>query len=195
MSWESNDTNITPQILWMQATFRLEDLIHRIKVTTWTGEAFRVLEIQNKKVILLKFMQIKVQRSAPDGQCYTLKFEGSLLKLQIRQVIIGWLVCYLRAFASHKPTLIHCSYRYMPGIIVVSTPNMFLNPNQRRKYVVVNNGNFLFIDYIETKYMPTVDTSQGPDKMPCNKEANWDDNCFYKNAGEKVGASSCTTPW
>ena len=72
---------------------------------------------------------------------------------------------------------------------------MFLGGNQRRKYVLGGSTNGIFVDYTETKYMSSEDKSEGALKMPCNKDINWDDKCFYKSAGEKVGLSRCTTPW
>ena len=83
----------------------------------------------------------------------------------------------------------------MKGVVLAHTPNMFLSGNQRRKYVMDGSTNALFIDYTEIKYMSFKDKSKEAHRMPCSAQNNWDDNCFYEIAGEKVGFSGCTTPW
>ena len=72
---------------------------------------------------------------------------------------------------------------------------MFLSGNQRRKYVLDGSTNALFIDYTEMKYMSSKDKSKEAHRMPCSTQNNWDDNCIYESAGEKVGFSGCTSPW
>ena len=93
--WTSNFTSISPQTLWNLSTFTLEELIHNISVRTWTEENFYVLIVQNN-VKSMKGMQVKVQRSAPDGQCYTLQIDSDM---QVAQVMIRWLV-YLSMYLS-----------------------------------------------------------------------------------------------
>ena len=87
--WTSNNTNITPQALWNLSTFDLAELISNIIVRTWADDAFPVVETRNS-VVLLKNISIKVQRSLPFGQCYTLQLNTILRTFRIRQVEIKW---------------------------------------------------------------------------------------------------------
>ena len=90
--WTSNNTNITPQALWNLSTFDLTELISNIIVRTWTEDAFSVL-VSRDSVVSLKNIDIKIQRSLPYGQCYTLQLHNILKTFRIRQVKIKWLEC------------------------------------------------------------------------------------------------------
>ena len=81
--------NITPQAMWNLSTFDLAELISKITVRTWADDAFPVLETRNS-VVSLKNISIKVQRSLPFGQCYTLQLNTILRTSKIRQVEIKW---------------------------------------------------------------------------------------------------------
>ena len=89
LNWTSNDTGTSPQTLWNISTFTLEELIYNISVRTWTEDEFHVLIVQNN-ITSMKGMQIKVQRSGTDGQCYTLQIDSDIKALQVTQVMIRW---------------------------------------------------------------------------------------------------------
>ena len=90
LKWTSNDTSISPQTLWNLSTFALEELVHNIIVRTGTGEDFHVLHVHNN-VKFSKGIQIRVQRIATEGQCYTLQIDSALKALQLVQIRIKWL--------------------------------------------------------------------------------------------------------
>ena len=88
--WTSNQSNISPQELWNLITFKLEELIEKVAVTTWNGERHTVLEIRNKSDMTVSKIRLRVQRSRSDGQCYTIHFNKELTNLQVQQIQLNW---------------------------------------------------------------------------------------------------------
>ena len=88
--WASDVTNITAPELWNLATFSLDELITKVKVTTWTGLEVVALERMGHSNVSLRYINVKGQRGRREGQCYTLLINDTLKEMQIKTVMIEW---------------------------------------------------------------------------------------------------------
>ena len=89
--WSSNTTNVTPQSLWKLVSFNLEELIESVKVQTWSGMSIKAINTKINGKMSVSHINVKIQRSRREGQCYTLNMDQYVRNFEIRRVkIIGY---------------------------------------------------------------------------------------------------------